>query len=134
MENIRRAPRWLLLAPFRLVWWLISLPFRFLGWLFRPIVEKFKQNSIYKFLNEVPNDRPAMEAVVDAFQNISHKHFTGEGEVDCDVLVTGTSKGARGRALVAGYDVMTKERQVRGAVGVLTESRTKSALQPQLLR
>jgi sec-independent protein translocase protein TatC len=69
MENIRRALRWLLLAPFRLVWWLISLPFRFLGWLFRPVVEKFKQNSIYKFLNEVPDDRPAMEAVVDAFQN-----------------------------------------------------------------
>jgi sec-independent protein translocase protein TatC len=69
MENLRRALRWLLLAPFRLVWWLISLPFRFLGWLFRPVVERFKQNSIYKFLNEVPDDRPAMEAVVDAFQN-----------------------------------------------------------------
>jgi len=37
--------------------------------------------------------------IVDAFQNISYKHFTGEGEVDCDVLVTGTSKEARGRAL-----------------------------------
>jgi len=69
MDNLRRALQWLLLAPFRLVWWLISLPFRFLGWLFRPVVERFKQNSIYKFLNEVPDDRPAMEAVVDAFQN-----------------------------------------------------------------
>jgi sec-independent protein translocase protein TatC len=69
MENLRRALRWLLLAPFRLVWWLISLPFRFLGWLFHPVVEKFRQNPIYKFLNEVPEDRPAMEAVVDAFQN-----------------------------------------------------------------
>jgi sec-independent protein translocase protein TatC len=69
MDNLRRALRWLLLAPFRLVWWLISLPFRILGWLFRPVAQKFKQNSIYKFLNEVPDDRPAMEAVVDAFQN-----------------------------------------------------------------
>jgi sec-independent protein translocase protein TatC len=69
MDKIRRAIKWILLAPFRLVWWLISLPFRFLGWLFRPVAEKFKQNSIYKFLNEVPDDRPAMDAVADAFQN-----------------------------------------------------------------
>jgi sec-independent protein translocase protein TatC len=76
MDNLRRALRWLLLPPFRLVRWLISLPFRFLGWLFHPVVEKFKQSSIYKFLNfiheflnEDPDDRPAMEAVVDAFQN-----------------------------------------------------------------
>jgi sec-independent protein translocase protein TatC len=69
MDKIRRALKWLLLAPFRLVWWLISLPFRFLGWLFRPVVEKFKQNPIYKFLNEVPDDRPAMDAIADAFQD-----------------------------------------------------------------
>jgi hypothetical protein len=47
MDNIRRALKWLLLAPFRLIWWLISLPFRFLGWLFSPVVDKFKQGSIY---------------------------------------------------------------------------------------
>ena len=69
MDKIRRAFKWLLLAPFRLVWWLISLPFRFLGWLFRPVVEKFRQNPIYKFLNEVPDDSPAMDAIVDAFQD-----------------------------------------------------------------
>jgi sec-independent protein translocase protein TatC len=69
MDKIRRALKWLLLAPFRLVWWLISLPFRFLGWLFRPVVEKFKQNPVYKFLNEVPDDRPAMDAIADAFQD-----------------------------------------------------------------
>jgi sec-independent protein translocase protein TatC len=69
MNKIRRALKWILFAPFRLVWWLISLPFRFLGWLFRPLVEKFKQNPVYKFLNEVPEDRPAMDAIADAFQN-----------------------------------------------------------------
>jgi len=37
--------------------------------------------------------------VVDAFQSISHKHlFTDEG-MDCDVLVTGTSKDARAEVL-----------------------------------
>lgn len=37
--------------------------------------------------------------VVDAFQNISYEHFRGDGEADCDVLVTGSSKEARTRAL-----------------------------------
>ena len=30
-----------------------------------------------------------------AFQNISHEHLLGEEGVECDVLVTGTSKDAR---------------------------------------
>lgn len=30
-----------------------------------------------------------------AFQNISHEHLLGEADVECDVLVTGTSKDAR---------------------------------------
>lgn len=33
--------------------------------------------------------------VVAAFQNVSHQHLLGEEEVECDVLVTGTSKRAR---------------------------------------
>ena len=37
--------------------------------------------------------------VVAAFQNISHEHLLGEGDVDCDVLVTGTSKDARREAI-----------------------------------
>jgi NADPH-dependent F420 reductase len=37
--------------------------------------------------------------VVDAFQNISHVHFTGDDETDSDVLVTGSSREARARAL-----------------------------------
>ncbi len=69
MDKIRRALWWLITAPFRLLFWLISLPFRFLGWLFRPIIAKFKQNPILAFLTEVPEDRPAMEAIADAFEN-----------------------------------------------------------------
>ncbi len=34
-----------------------------------------------------------------AFQNISYEHLLGNGEVECDVLVTGTSKAARQRTL-----------------------------------
>lgn len=37
--------------------------------------------------------------VVAAFQNISHELLLGEEEIDCDVLVTGTSKAARAEAL-----------------------------------
>jgi sec-independent protein translocase protein TatC len=69
MEKPRRDIKWILFAPFRLILWLISLPFRFLGWLFHPVVSRFKNSTIYKFLNDVPDDRPALEAVVDAFQS-----------------------------------------------------------------
>ncbi len=37
--------------------------------------------------------------VVAAFQNVSFEHLLGEAEVECDVLVTGTSKDARHEAL-----------------------------------
>ncbi len=37
--------------------------------------------------------------VVAAFQNISHEHLLTDEDVDCDVLVTGTSKEARAEAL-----------------------------------
>jgi len=37
--------------------------------------------------------------VVAAFQNISHEHLLEDGDVECDVLVTGTSKDARHEAL-----------------------------------
>jgi NADPH-dependent F420 reductase len=33
--------------------------------------------------------------VVAAFQNVSYEHLLGEEEIECDVLVTGTSKKAR---------------------------------------
>ena len=33
--------------------------------------------------------------VVSAFQNISHEHLMHDGEIDCDVLVTGKGKDAR---------------------------------------
>jgi hypothetical protein len=37
--------------------------------------------------------------VVAAFQNISHEHLLTDENVDCDVLVTGSSKDARAEAL-----------------------------------
>jgi NADPH-dependent F420 reductase len=37
--------------------------------------------------------------VVAAFQNISHEHLLDDGDVECDVLVTGSSKNAREEAL-----------------------------------
>jgi NADPH-dependent F420 reductase len=37
--------------------------------------------------------------VVAAFQNVSHEHLLEEEEVECDVLVTGTSKRARSEVL-----------------------------------
>jgi NADPH-dependent F420 reductase len=37
--------------------------------------------------------------VVAAFQNISHEHLLDDRDVDCDVLVTGSSKNARQEAL-----------------------------------
>jgi len=37
--------------------------------------------------------------IADAFQNISHEHFLGEGNTGCDVLVTGSSREARARTL-----------------------------------
>lgn len=38
--------------------------------------------------------------VVAAFQNVSYEHLLGEEEVECDVLVTGSSKKARQEALM----------------------------------
>ncbi|SRR6266508_734098 len=37
--------------------------------------------------------------VAAAFQNVSHELLLGEEQVDCDVLITGTSKKARGEVL-----------------------------------
>ena len=37
--------------------------------------------------------------VVAAFQNISHEHLMTDNDIDCDVLVTGSSKAARAEAL-----------------------------------
>lgn len=69
MDTLRRALLWLIAAPFRLIFWLIGLPFRFLAWLFSPIADRFRQNSIYKFMTEAPEDRPTMDALADAIQD-----------------------------------------------------------------
>jgi sec-independent protein translocase protein TatC len=85
MRKLLQILTWILLAPFKLIFWLIKLPFRFLGWLFSPVVQKFRQNPVYRFLNDVPEDRPAMDAISDAFQhpqglvdelNAVRKHLT----------------------------------------------------------
>ncbi|PWH14043.1 MAG: twin-arginine translocase subunit TatC [Anaerolineae bacterium] len=68
MQRLRRAFAWLITAPFRLAWWLIGLPLRLLGWLLQPVVTKFRQAAFYRFLTEVPEDRPAIDAIADAFQ------------------------------------------------------------------
>jgi NADPH-dependent F420 reductase len=66
--------------------------------------------------------------VVAAFQNIAHEHLLGEEEVDCDVLVTGTSKRARAEVLtlveatgLTGWDAGPIENSVvvEGLVSVL---------------
>ena len=57
--------------------------------------------------------------VVSAFQNVSHEHLLGDYDVECDVLVTGTSKDARREALklveaagLAGWDAGPIENSV----------------------
>jgi sec-independent protein translocase protein TatC len=37
--------------------------------LLKPIGERFKQNSIYRFLNDVPEDRPTLEVLSDAIED-----------------------------------------------------------------
>ena len=69
MDKIRRAFITVLLAPLKLIWWIIRLFFRILGWLIAPVTSRFKRNRIYKFLNDIPDDRPALDAVVDALQS-----------------------------------------------------------------
>jgi NADPH-dependent F420 reductase len=57
--------------------------------------------------------------VAAAFQNISHEHLLQDADVECDVLVTGTSKDARSEALklvsaagLAGWDAGPIENSV----------------------
>jgi len=54
-----------------------------------------------------------------AFQNISHEHLLGDSNVECDVLVTGTSKDARDETIklveaagLAGWDAGPIENSV----------------------
>jgi len=63
----------ILSAPFRLLFWLLLLPFklvgRFLNWLISPIKERIKDGRIYRFMAEVPEERPVMDAFNDAVEN-----------------------------------------------------------------
>ena len=46
--------------------------------------------------------------VCSAFQNISHEHLLGDRNIDCDVLVTGTSKDARAETIQLVEDIGLK--------------------------
>ncbi len=48
--------------------WLLRSPFRFLGWLISPVTNWIKKGAIYRFLNEVPEDRPVSESIATAFE------------------------------------------------------------------
>lgn len=73
MKKFLQALGWILAAPFRLLLWLAALPFRLAGrllaWLFRPVVERMKGGKIYKFFNDRPEDRPALDALNSAVDN-----------------------------------------------------------------
>lgn len=55
----------ILTAPFLLIMWIIKLPFRslarLLGWVISPITERIKHGKIYRFMNDIPEDRPVAE-------------------------------------------------------------------------
>ena len=66
MKNITAVLRWILIAPFRLIFWVIALPFRLAGkftkWLFKPALERIKRGKIYRFFVEAPDDNSALDA------------------------------------------------------------------------
>jgi NADPH-dependent F420 reductase len=55
-------------------------------------VQMPKAGSAAQEAQQILGDRVEVCA---AFQNISHQHLLGDSDVECDVLVTGTSKAAR---------------------------------------
>ncbi|MFO7585567.1 MAG: twin-arginine translocase subunit TatC [Anaerolineales bacterium] len=63
----------ILTAPLRLLVWLLLFPFRlagrFLNWLISPIKERIRQGRIYRFLTDVPEERPIADAFSDAIDN-----------------------------------------------------------------
>jgi 8-hydroxy-5-deazaflavin:NADPH oxidoreductase len=67
--------------------------------LVRPKVSKVQMPAAGSAAQEAKEILGENVEVVAAFQNVSHEHLLGEEEVECDVLVTGTSKKAREEAL-----------------------------------
>ncbi len=55
----------ILTAPFLLILWILKLPFRILArlldWIVSPVRERIKHGKIYRFMTEVPEDRPVAE-------------------------------------------------------------------------
>ncbi|GAB4499138.1 MAG: NADPH-dependent F420 reductase [Anaerolineales bacterium] len=64
-----------------------------------PKVTKVQMPAAGSAAQEAREILGAAVEVVDAFQNISYEHLLEDGDVACDVLVTGSSKAARERAL-----------------------------------
>jgi len=64
-----------------------------------PKVSKVQMPSAGSAAQEAREILGAEAEVAAAFQNVSHKHLLGEEVVECDVLVTGTSKNARAEVL-----------------------------------
>jgi 8-hydroxy-5-deazaflavin:NADPH oxidoreductase len=67
--------------------------------LVRPKVSKVQMPAAGSAAQEAKEILGENVEVVAAFQNVSHEHLLGEEEVECDVLVTGTSQKAREEAL-----------------------------------
>ena len=51
------------------VWFVLSLPFRLLGLLFKPVTDRIKQGAVWKYLNDVPEDRPLSESIQSVFES-----------------------------------------------------------------
>jgi len=64
-----------------------------------PKVSKVQMPPAGSAAQEAQEILGAEAEIVAAFQNISHELLLGDDEVECDVLVTGTSKKARAEAL-----------------------------------
>lgn len=64
-----------------------------------PKVSKVKMPAAGSAAQEAKEILGENVEVVAAFQNVSYEHLLGDEEVECDVLVTGSSKKAREEAL-----------------------------------
>ena len=86
LENVKEAVRGKLFID-------VTVP------LVRPKVSKVQMPAAGSAAQEAKEILGEDVEVVAAFQNISHEYLLEDRDVDCDVLVTGTSKNARHEAL-----------------------------------
>lgn len=62
----------------RILWFILSIPFRLLLFILTPITSQIKRGKVWRFLNEVPEDRPVGESIQAAFE--TPNLFLGELE------------------------------------------------------